>query len=79
MFFLKNEKILIKSLLYGFVGGFFYGILFTPTTKIVPNGNSNLYEETTPLHYTIDILQASVIASLITLLITIIFIFTKKK
>lgn len=78
-FFKRNEKTLVKSLIYGFVGGLFYAILFIPVTKTITNGSVNTFQKSTTLQYIIDVLQSSIIISLITLIVTFTFLLLKQK
>ena len=38
--FSKNEKTLVKSLIYGLIGGFYFSILFISRTKTIESGKS---------------------------------------
>lgn len=76
-FFNKNEVTIIKSLLYGFVLGFYFSVLFLPKNKIIFNkfDGSKSFINRTPFEYVVDILKISIITSILVLSVTLIFLY----
>lgn len=78
-FFEIHEKKIIKSLIYGFVIGLYLGILFHPGVDVRVENNTKIYDDLTFLKYTMDLLQTSVISSLLVLLLTLLYTIKKNK
>ena len=74
-FFQEKEKALIKSLIYGFIGGVYFSILFISRTKVIRNGNYQTFYERTQYEHIIDILKTSVIISIIMFVITLFYLY----
>ncbi|QTN01118.1 hypothetical protein ERJ70_18590 [Sediminibacillus dalangtanensis] len=65
MNFLKeNEVKLVKALIYGFIGGVYYSILFVSQTEVFVNGNTRTFQEKTVFEYIVEVLQVSVSVSI---------------
>ncbi|RSL28925.1 hypothetical protein D7Z54_33925 [Salibacterium salarium] len=78
-FFKMYEKSLVKSLVYGFVIGLFYSLLFVPTFDLIPNGTTQIVQSNTPFEYTIKILQISVVIAICSLMINSLYQYYKFK
>ncbi|SDM44338.1 hypothetical protein [Sediminibacillus halophilus] len=65
MKFLKeNEMTLVKALIYGFIAGVYYSILFVSQTKVYVNGNTRTFQEKSIFEYIVEVLQISVSVSI---------------
>lgn len=74
--FSKKEKVLVKSLIYGFIGGLYYSILFTSRTReIVNQGNFRTYQELTVFEYVVKVLQTSIIFSVGTVIVVLLYLY----
>ncbi len=79
-FFRDNEKVFVKSLIYGFIGGLYYSILFIPRTEeIITQGDWTKfsYQELTVFEYIIKVLQTSIIVSIGTFAVALIYLYYK--
>lgn len=81
MFFQNNEKTLVKSLVYGLISGLFFSLLFVQRTKLVPKngGDTRVYDDSTIFEYVIEVLRTSILISIAILIITILYLYFKKK
>lgn len=78
-FFKTNEKPLIKSLIYGFIGGGYIGVLFLPREKLVPNPLGKRFYINSAFEHILSILKISVSVSLIVFILSIIFLYLNNK
>ena len=69
------EKSIIKSLLYGFLGGVYYYFIFKPRVKVQKVGGEYTYSHMSYGEYFIELIRFSLIISLIAGLIVLIYLF----
>lgn len=76
----KNEKTLVKSLVYGLLGGLYFSILFiSRTEEIAVQRNMRTYQELSIFEYIIKVLQTSIIISVATFIVVLLSLYIKSK
>lgn len=78
--FRKNEKALVKSLIYGLIGGFYFSILVIPRTETIESGEAwRTFNELSIFEYVVKVLQVSIAISIGTLIVVLLYLFLKRK
>ncbi|RDW14994.1 hypothetical protein [Oceanobacillus chungangensis] len=78
--FRKNEKTLVKSLIYGLIGGFYFSILFISRTEEIDSGEGwRTFNELSIFEYILKVLQVSIIISIGTFIVVLLYPYFKKK
>lgn len=78
--FRKNEKALVKSLIYGLIGGFYFSILVIPRIETIESGEGwRTFNELSIFEYVVKVLQVSIAISIGTLIVVLLYLFFKRK
>ena len=79
IFIQKSEKTLVKSLLYGLIGGLYFSILFVSRTEEIDSGEGwRTFTELSGLEYFIKVLQVSILISIGTFIIVLLYLYFRK-
>lgn len=77
--FQKNEKTLVKSLIYGFVAGLYLSILFVSRIKDIHSGDGWISsQELSVFEYTVKVLQVSISISIGVFIIVLLYLYNKE-
>lgn len=78
--FRKNEKTLIKSLIYGLIGGFYFSILFISRIEEIDMGEGwKTAHELSIFEYVLKVSQVSITISIGTFIVVLLYLYIKKK